>query len=595
MSVAESVTVFDRLQARYPQTVAAFAAMPGGEAALASVERLDERFAAVVRGVAAAGVVIPCDVLPTATHGAYDVVYLGGVLGLINATALAVEAARDGQRTGTAVRPAQRAPAPLRIALLDEGKAGNAHREWNISLAELAELVRAGVATWDDLAGIVANRYRAGIVRFHAESIDVPAAPMTTAEVLDVAVRADALLAHCRRRFTECGGVIHEGRRFLRCYQRTRGHAGAVIEMEGPNGLERYRARLVVDAMGTISPVAWAINQGGALQGVCPTAGTTARGLRRGSDPRAVDPTTGEVLITIADVQEGRQLIWEGFPAGEDEYTVYLFYYDRIDPTQPQSLLDLFERYFALLPTYKEPGEGFAHLKPVYGFIPARYHDVRRGTGAARGIVSIGDAAAQQSPLTFCGFGSHTRNLRRITGTLRYCLAHDLLEAKHLRHAGAHQANMAPLWGLSRMMAHRDGGDPAAVNRIMNVFLATLNDLGAETTRRFLRDNPSWREYTAMMLATLRHHPWVLPALRRALGTRGLMQWFGDYGRFGLLALGRAALGDPLHGWRARTAAQIARRSPAAGLALRARQWEYRSMRGATEPVDAPAGFPYVA
>jgi lycopene cyclase CruA len=579
MPGTEQATIFARLRGRYPQTVAAFAAMPGGEQALAAVERLDERFAAVVRGVAADEVVIPCDALPTATHGTYDVVYFGGVLGLINATALAVGAARDGQ--------------PLRIALLDEGKAGNAHREWNISLAELAEIVYAGVATWEDLAGIVANRYRAGILRFHAETIDVPAAPMMTEAVLDVAVRADALLAHCRRRFTECGGVIHEGRRFLRCYQRTRGCAGSVIEVEGPDGLERYGARLVVDAMGTISPVAWAINQGGALQGVCPTAGTTARGFRRGSDPRAVDPATGEVLITIADVQEGRQLIWEGFPAGEDEYTVYLFYYDRIDPARPQSLLDLFERYFALLPTYKEPGAGFAHLKPVYGFIPARYHDVRRGTGAARGIVSIGDAAAQQSPLTFCGFGSHTRNLRRITAMLHYCLAHDLLEAKHLRHAGAHQANMAPLWGLSRMMAHRDGGDPAAVNRIMNVFLATLNDLGAETTRRFLRDNPSWPEYTAMMLATLRRQPWVLPALRRALGTRGLMQWFGDYGRFGLLALGRAALGDPLHGWRARFAEQIAHPLPAAGLALRARQWEYRSMRGATEPVDAPSGFPY--
>ncbi len=175
-------------------------------------------------------------------------IYLGGVLGLINATAMAVGAARDGQ--------------PIRIALLDEGKAGNAHREWNISLAELAEIVRAGVATWDDLAGIVANRYRAGIVRFHAETIDVPAAPVTTEEVLDVAVRADALLAHCRRRFTACGGVIHEGRRFRRCDQRTRGRAGSVIEVEGPGGLERYGARLVVDAMGTISPVAWAINQG---------------------------------------------------------------------------------------------------------------------------------------------------------------------------------------------------------------------------------------------------------------------------------------------------------------------------------------------
>ncbi len=114
-------------------------------------------------------------------------------------------------------------------------------------------------------------------------------------------------------------------------------------------------------------------------------------------------------------------------------------------------------------------------------------------------MVSIGDAAAQQSPLTFCGFGSHTRNLRRITGTLRYCLTHDLLEARHLRHAGAHQANLAPLWGLSRMMAHSDArdADPAGVNRVMNVFLGSLRDLGTGTTRRFLRDTPTWGEYTA--------------------------------------------------------------------------------------------------
>jgi len=589
MSIAaESATIIERLQARYPQTVAAFAAMPGGEGSLAAVARLDERFAAVVRGGAADAVVIPCDALPAVTHGEYDVVYVGGVLGLINATALLAGVAGAGAR-----RPGRAKPhPPLRIALLDERKAGNAHREWNISLAELAELVRAGVATWDDLAGIVANRYREGIVRFHAATIDVPEARITTEDVLDVAVRADALLAHCRRRFTELGGAISEGRRFLRCYQRTQGRVGSVVEVAGPDGVERYGARLVVDAMGTISPIAWAINAGGALQGVCPTAGTTARGFRRGSGLREVDATTGEVLITIADVQEGRQLIWEGFPASEDEYTVYLFYYDRVDPMHPQSLLDLFERYFTLLPTYKEAGPDFAHLKPVYGFIPARYHDVRRGTGAARGIVSIGDAAAQQSPLTFCGFGSHTRNLQRITAMLRYCLAHDLLEAKHLRHAGAHQANMAPLWGLSRMMAHREGGDPAAVNRIMNVFLGALNDLGEETTRRFLRDNPSWREYTAMMLVTVRRQPWVLPALRRALGTRGLMQWFGDYGRFGLLSLGRAALGDPLVGVRARIAAIVAHRFPAAGLALRARQWEWRAMHGARELLDAPPDFP---
>ena len=572
-----SATIFDRLAGQYPRTVAAFRAMPGGAGSLAAVERLDERFAAVARGVAAEAIIVACDALPAATHGAYDVIYLGGVLGLINATALAAGAARDGR--------------PLRVALLDEGRAGNAHREWNISLAELAELVRAGVATWDDLAEVVAGRYRAGIVRFHAAAINVPAAPLTTRDVLDIPVRADALLAHCRARFRDLGGVIHEGRRFLRCYQQARGPAGAVVEVEGPEGLERYGARLVVDAMGTISPVAWAINRDGALQGVCPTAGTTVRGLRRGDGPRAVDPTTGDVLITIADAQGGRQLIWEGFPVGDDAYTVYLFYYDRVDPAHPQSLLALFEQYFTLLPTYKEAGPDFAHLKPVYGFIPARFHDQRHGTGTARGIVSIGDAAAQQSPLTFTGFGSHTRNLRRITGTLRFCLAHDLVEARHLRHAGAHQANMAPLWGLSRMMAYREGDDPAAVNRIMNAFLGVLRDLGDGATRRFLRDNPTWREYTRMMLLTVRRHPWVLPALRRALGTRGLLQWFADYGRFGLLALGRAALGDPERGPRARFATLLGRRIPALELAIRARQWEWRAMHGNGAPVDVPPGF----
>ncbi|MDQ2787026.1 MAG: hypothetical protein M3Y58_18710, partial [Chloroflexota bacterium] len=110
MSVAPEATIFERLRARYPQTVAAFAAMPGGERSLAAVARLDERFVAVVRDGAADEVVIPCNALPAMTDGEYDVVYIGGVLGLINATALLAGAARDGvARAGRAVHPAQRA------------------------------------------------------------------------------------------------------------------------------------------------------------------------------------------------------------------------------------------------------------------------------------------------------------------------------------------------------------------------------------------------------------------------------------------------------------------------------------------------------
>ena len=39
-AIAELATIFERLRARYPQTVAAFAAMPGGERSLAAVVSL---------------------------------------------------------------------------------------------------------------------------------------------------------------------------------------------------------------------------------------------------------------------------------------------------------------------------------------------------------------------------------------------------------------------------------------------------------------------------------------------------------------------------------------------------------------------------
>src|SRR5206468_3082230 len=84
------------------------------------------------------------------------------------------------------------------------------------------------------------------------------------------------------------------------------------------------------------------------FDGVCPTVGTVLEGLD-------LDPSTGDVLVSVAPVQDGRQLIWEGFPGREGQATVYLFYYDRTGAAEArqQGLLDLFERYFALLPTYR--------------------------------------------------------------------------------------------------------------------------------------------------------------------------------------------------------------------------------------------------
>jgi len=160
------------------------------------------------------------------------VIYLGGVLGLINATALLA---------GT-----RRAADALRVAVIDEAKAGYAHREWNISRAELHELIAAGVLVERDLDDVVATRYQSGIIRFHAENAGIAAVPVDTTDVLDVAVRADMLLARCRARFLALGGTLIEGRRFRQLHARREGPVASVVAVEGPGGAtEHYAARLV--------------------------------------------------------------------------------------------------------------------------------------------------------------------------------------------------------------------------------------------------------------------------------------------------------------------------------------------------------------
>jgi lycopene cyclase CruA len=284
----------------------------------------------------------------------------------------------------------------------------------------------------------------------------------------------------------------------------------------------------------------------------------------------------------VAGTQAGRQLIWEGFPGRHGETTVYVFYYDLAGPQHApqQSLLALFEQYFTLLPTYAEmrnaecgvrndpmrnaecgvrntmedQGSGVEdpesnsaagnpqsairnpqsamHLRPVYGYIPARHG--RRGRTAARGVVCLGDAAAGQSPLTFCGFGSFVRHLPGTRAALDAALRADRLEARTLARIGPHQANLRPAWAFARLMQPWPGGSPAAVNRLLNAFCAALVRVGAPTTQRFLQDRHTFRDYLRILLTTARLYPAVFPITGRVLGPRGLARWLRDVAVFGL-------------------------------------------------------------
>jgi lycopene cyclase CruA len=384
-----------------------------------------------------------------------------------------------------------------------------------------------------------------------------------------------------RAKFEQAGGTILDYRALKKVYVTEKGAVRSVVEVESETGrVERYGTRLTVNALGSISPLSLVIQGGKPFDGVCPTVGTTAIGFKPGRGAAEVQPEHGDVLLTVAHAQTGRQLIWEGFPGKPGEMTTYLFYYDLVSPelADKQDLFDLFEQYFALLSTYKLPGENFEHIRPVYGYIPARHHRSKAGSACTRGILSVGDATSPQSALTFCGFGSQIRNLPRLTKLLDHALKKNLLEEKHLRQIGAHQININLVWVFSRFMQpYNPAKQPDSVNRLLNVFCAALDKVGKPVTRRFFQDKMTWGDYVRIMLTTATRYPRVYLLTIKVLGWKGIGNWAVDLVNFSLQALLCGIYKMIGKGFQAKLAHFLEKRNSQAAFRLLAKREEWLS------------------
>jgi lycopene cyclase CruA len=517
----------ESLRARYPQTVAHFAALPSGDAELRRLYELDTtwRTLSASRRPVADVVVAEPRALP-AGAATFDIIYAGGGLNLLDA---AVMTLRHGQR----------------VLVMDRFTVGAVHREWNISRHELQELLDVGLLTPAELESMIQREYTDGLVRFAPDHIRVRPAELHLRGVLDVAVDANTLTALCRHKIlaaNPANRILHQTT-FRRCYvDRANGVTVEVTDATGETAY--YGAKLLVDGMGATSPVACQLNCGRPFSLVCPTVGTVARGYRQGSDALAVDPNVGEILVTTTDARDGRQLIWEGFPGRDDQVAIYLFHYVNLETPEESAqvdLLGLFEEFFTLLPAYKDSANA-AIIKPVYGLIPAGYKNPSRQREARKvlacdRVISLGDAAALQSPLTFCGFGSTVRNLRRITTLLALALRDDCLNAADLSHIRAYEAVPALARAFSKFMIARRDARPEQVNETLNVFCGILDDLGERAAVDFFRDRIGWADYTRLILRTARIYPQIVPLTFRTLTLSDASAWIGAY-----LAFSRAAL-----------------------------------------------------
>jgi lycopene cyclase CruA len=512
-------SIFDALAAHYPKTVQYFRRFPNGEYDLKRAYWWEQRWREGVQNPQQPKpVIFSAPPSPLSPSPSYDLIYIGGALGSLHAAVMA--------QLG------------YRVLLVERLPFGRMNREWNISRSEFQSLIDLGLFTKAEFETVIAREYRDGFHKFFdANNPPQAKAPVLhTPTVLNVAIDAEKLLQHCGEKLRAAGGKIWDETEFLRAIIQDN---GVTVELQHlPTQTPRQvQGRLLVDAMGTASPIAWQLNGGRAFDSVCPTVGAVIDG---GFEPGVWDSQYGDVLNSHGDISRGRQLIWELFPGKGNELTFYLFHYHQIHPENPGSLLEMYEDFFTILPEYRRCDlDQLNWKKATFGYIPGHFSITSRDRQVAFDrLVAIGDAASLQSPLVFTGFGSLVRNLARLTDLLDTALRHDLLQSRHLNQIRAFQSNIAVTWLFSKGMMVPTGQfiQPQLVNSMLNTFFGILAAESPQVAEQFVKDRAGWLAFNRMAIKAAWINPALLLWIWQLAGPKDMLRWVGSYVNFTLSA-----------------------------------------------------------
>jgi lycopene cyclase CruA len=511
-------SIFQAIAPFYPKTAAYFQKMPKGEADLQRVYWWEKRWRESVRNPQDPRQVVFQNNQQTAPAD-YDLIYIGGALGVIHAAVMA--------QLG------------YRVLLLERLPFGRMNREWNISRDEFQRLIDLGLFSAAEFESVIAREYIDGFSKFFDANnpTHLKSKILATPKVLNICIDAEKLLGICGDKLRAAGGKIWDETEFQRVDVSS--GAATVTATYLPDGSERMATgRLVIDAMGTASPIAWQLNGSGTFNSVCPTVGAV---ISKGFAKEVWDAQYGDVLFSHGDISRGRQLIWELFPGAGDEITVYLFHYHQVNAKNPGSLLDMYEDFFTILPEYRRCDmEQLEWRKPTFGYIPGHFTTSRKDRAIAFDrVLAIGDAASLQSPLVFTGFGSLVRNMPRLTHLLDTALNHDLLAAPDLNLVCAYQSNVAVTWMFSKGMMVPTGQHlpPQRVNVMLNNFFGLLANEPPAVADMFIKDRTDWLTFNRLALKAARQNPALLLWIWQMAGTKDLLRWLVSYVSFTIAAL----------------------------------------------------------
>lgn len=444
----------------------------------------------------------------------FDIIYAGGGLAVLHA---AVMSSVYGYR----------------VCIFDKFDVGTTHRDWNISLAEIQKAIDVGLISETELSFIIAHQYsEGGFIKFFNDSIDVKTKPLYMKGVLDVAIDANTLLSLARKKIEDAGGTILNNTHFKKVTTFT---DSVSVTIESNGTLRSLNARIFIDSMGAFSPISRYLNPTRQHTHCCPTVGTISSGFINGTEENTVNPNIGEILVTLDDAdQQGRQLIWEGFPGKDNNFITYLFFYDTINSERDKSLLNLYEVFFSQLNGYKKQSSSFSIGRPLFGIIPSYLHQSvsRQKKIATHNILCIGDSAGMSSPLTYCGFGSFIRNLPRTTSKLHEALESKRTNEKQLSLISSYEANVSIVANFGQFLVGNKHLPKNAVNETMNIILNVLHHLPEHIGKELFQDTLTWDSYNTLMSTVPKMYPTAYKLLLRHHGIKGLFWWLINFAGF---------------------------------------------------------------
>ncbi|NWF61848.1 MAG: FAD-binding oxidoreductase [Fischerella sp.] len=419
----------------------------------------------------------------------WDVLICGGTLGILIGCALAVQG--------------------VRVALMERGTLRGREQEWNISRRELQVFLNLSLLTDAELEKAIATKYNPARVSFgNGPEIWVE-------DVLNIGVDPVYLLETLKQRFLAAGGKLFENTPFVE----------AVVHPDGVVVNNQFKARLLIDAMGHISPITQQARQGKKPDALCLVVGTCAQGFPENH--------TGDLILSFTPIQNQCQYFWEAFPA-RDGRTTYMFTYMDANPQRP-GLEALFEDYLHLMPTYQSVElSQLTFQRALFGFFPS-YRQSPLQTPWNR-ILPIGDSSGSQSPLSFGGFGAMVRHLQRLTQGIYEALQTNQLSAKALALLQPYQPSLSVTWLFQKAMSVDVNQNiaPDQINQLLSAVFGEMQQLGEPVLKPFLQDVVQFSALTQTLLKTNFAHPEIAIKIIPQVGLAALLDWMVHYGNLGI-------------------------------------------------------------